>query len=162
MYEGAFVLYESVRENLMNVEKFFGSEKAWAFMKAILSFGFDGELPAEDNEVWAFGFASVIASIGAAKDRYETSVENGKKGGRPKIDREKVAELKNEGCTNQEIADELNCSLSSIEKINAENRKNQNNQEDLIIPDNEIDDTAAQSDREIKMMQQWREQKSAF
>lgn len=125
-YDGSFVLYGSAFENLLNIEKFFGAEKAWAFAKAIMQFGFDGEMPDENSELWAYGLSETITSIRAAKDKHNASVENGKKGGRPrKIDRDKVAKLKNEGYTNQEVANALNCSLSSVERANAENRKNQ-------------------------------------
>lgn len=189
-YDGSFVLYGSAFENLLNIEKFFGAEKAWAFAKAIMQFGFDGEIPDENSELWAYGLSPIIASIGAAKNRYEASIENGKKGGRPrKIDRDKVVELKNEGYTNQEVADALNCSLSSVERANAENRQNQKNpneninnniksdnnekennnvnenyyyDENYYYNDDYLNSFAIQSEKEIEMMQQRRIQNLAF
>ena len=126
MNSESFVLYESVYKQASILEKRLGKEVAYDFIKAIMEFGLYGVVPEEDDIVWLYGFEQSITSIGAAKDRYNASIENGKKGGRPQtIDREKVIELHNKKYTNKQIAQQMGCSVSSVEKITATNRKNQ-------------------------------------
>lgn len=129
MNNESFVLYESVFKQTELLSKKLGKETAFDFIEAIMAFGLYGELPDEESSVWLYGFEQSITSISAAKTRYQAAKENGKKGGRPKtINEEEVMELKEIwGYTNKEIADELKCSTSSVEKIIAKNRKNQKN-----------------------------------
>lgn len=129
MNKQSFVLYESTYKQIEILEKRLGAEEAYKFIKAIMAFGLYGEVPEEESSVWLYGFEQSITSISAAKTRYTAAVENGKKGGRKKtIDDNKVIELKEDwGFTNKEIAEELNCSVSSVEKIIANYRKNQKN-----------------------------------
>jgi hypothetical protein len=106
---------------------------AYDFIKAVSEFGLYGVMPDEDSAVWLYGFEQTITSIGKAKDRYTAAVENGKKGGRkPTVSKEQALELKAQGLTNKQVAEQLNCSVSTIEKINAENRKNQKNLNDNV------------------------------
>lgn len=129
MNKESFVFYESVAKQGDRLANKLGKEVAYDFYKAVIDFGLYGVLPDEDSDVWLYGFEQTITSIGAAKDRYAAAIENGKKGGRPKkIDDDRVLELKKQGMTNKQVAEALGCSVSSIEKINAETRKNQNNQ----------------------------------
>lgn len=126
MNNESFVMYESVYKQAAILEKRLGKEIAYDFLKAVIEFGLYGVLPDEDDLVWLYGFEQTITSISKAKDRYTAAVENGKKGGRkPTIDKEKVLALKAQGLTNKQVAEEVGCSVSSVEKINAENRKNQ-------------------------------------
>ena len=134
MNKESFVFYESVAKQGDRLADKLGKEVAFDFYKAVIDFGLYGVLPDEDSNVWLYGFEQTITSISAAKDRYNAAVENGKKGGRPKtVDADKVLELKQEGMTNKQVAERLGCSVSSIEKINAENRKNQKNPEITVI-----------------------------
>jgi transposase len=127
MNKESFVLYESTYKQIEILEKRLGAEEAYKFIKAIMAFGLYGELPEEESSVWLYGFEQSITSISAAKTRYEAAVENGKKGGRPKkIDEEVVIWLHEEGETNAAIAEQLKCSVSSVEKILRKNRKNLN------------------------------------
>lgn len=125
MNKQSFVLYESVFKQTERLQKKLGKDAAYDFIEAIMEFGLYGVLPEDESDVWLYGFEQSITSISAAKDRYAASVENGKKGGRPKeIDDMKVMELKEEwGYTNKEIAEELECSVSSVEKIIRKYRK---------------------------------------
>jgi hypothetical protein len=175
--EGAFVLYGGTYDTFESLGKHHSKELAYDYIEAIMKFGLFGEIPNEDSELWTYGLSGTITSIKAAKDKYNASVENGKKGGRPKkINKEEVAELKNEGYTNQKVADALNCSLSSVKRANAENRQNINNNnksnnnekeknnvdENYYYDDDYLNSFAAQSEKEIEMMQQRRMQKSVW
>lgn len=141
MNNESFVLYESVFKQTEILSKKLSKEIAFDFIEAIMAFGLYGELPDEDSVVWLYGFEQSITSISAAKTRYQAAIENGKKGGRKKtIDDAKVEELKKQGLTNKRIAEELNCSVSSVEKIVAKIRKNQKNlNENVNVNDNEND-----------------------
>ena len=128
MNNDSFVFYASFYKQIEILEKRLGKETAYDFLKAVIEFGLFGALPEEDSEVMLYGFEQTIASIGAAKKRWEAAKENGKKGGRPKmIDDKKVLELRAAGMTLQSIADQVGCSVSSVEKIVAADRKNQKN-----------------------------------
>ena len=83
MNKGSFVLYESVYKQFELLKKR-KPESAGDFIEAIMEFGLYGVIPDEESDVWLYGFEQSITSISAAKDRYNTAIENGKKGGRPK------------------------------------------------------------------------------
>jgi hypothetical protein len=148
MNKESFVLYESTYKQIEILEKRLGAEEAYKFIKAIMAFGLYGEVPEEESSVWLYGFEQSITSISAAKTRYEAAVENGKKGGRKKtIDDNKVIELKEDwGFTNKEIAEELGCSVSSVEKIIAKNRKNQKNLNKNENENNNVNDNFNETD----------------
>lgn len=96
----SFVFYESVYKQAERLEKKLGKEVGYDFLKAVIEFGLYGAVPDEDDNAWLYGLEQTITSIGAAKDRYAAAVENGKKGGRKKIElnqeevMKKKAELK--------------------------------------------------------------------
>lgn len=122
-YTESFVFYESVRAQVEHIEKCLGKERAYDVLLSIIDYGLYGIEPPE--EYMLYGLDTICCAIDGAKQRYDKSVENGKRGGRKKeISREKVKELKDKGYTNKDIAEELNCSVSAIEKIIAEFRKN--------------------------------------
>ena len=85
MNKESFVFYESVAKQGDRLADKLGKEVAFDFYKAVIDFGLYGVLPDEDSNVWLYGFEQTITSISAAKDRYNAAVENGKKGGRPKV-----------------------------------------------------------------------------
>ena len=126
--------------NLEVIETLEETDKELAndFMKAIIEYGIYGEYE-NTNPIIKVLMVQAGFGIDKAKDRYAVAVENGKKGGRPKtVDEYKVRELKGQGLTNKQIAEELKCSVSSVEKINAKNRKNRKNLNDNVnVNDNE-------------------------
>ena len=96
----SFVFYESVYKQVERLEKKLGKEVGYDFLKAVIEFGLYGVVPDDDDNAWLYGLEQTITSIGAAKDRYAAAVENGKKGGRKKVElnqeevMKKKAELK--------------------------------------------------------------------
>ena len=133
----SFVFYATNLEVIETLEET-DKELANEFMKAIIEYGIYGEYE-NTNPIIKVLMVQAGFGIDKAKDRYAAAVENGKKGGRPKtVDEYKVRELKEQGLTNKQIAEELKCSVSSVEKINAKNRKNQKNLNDNVnVNDNE-------------------------
>ena len=127
----SFVFYATNLEVIETLEET-DKELANEFMKAIIEYGIYGEYE-NTNPIIKVLMVQAGFGIDKAKDRYATAVENGKKGGRPKtVDEDKVRELKGQGLTNKQIAEELKCSVSSVEKINAKNRKNRKNLNDNV------------------------------
>ena len=127
----SFVFYATNLEVIETLEET-DKELANDFMKAIIEYGIYGEYE-NTNPIIKVLMVQAGFGIDKAKDRYATAVENGKKGGRPKtVDEYKVRELKGQGLTNKQIAEELKCSVSSVEKINAKNRKNRKNLNDNV------------------------------
>ena len=135
-----FVFYGSWRESLEGFREEFGDDYAKEALWNLMLVATAGDIETERKSIIGFINGAVMPNVNKAKDRYAAAIENGKKGGRPKkIDDDRVLELKKQGMTNKQVAEALGCSISSIEKINAESRKNQNNQKNqgIIVIENQ-------------------------
>ena len=140
MNKESFVFYESVAKQGDRLANKLGKEVAYDFYKAVIDFGLYGVLPDEDSNVWLYGFEQTITSISAAKDRYNAAVENGKKGGRPKVNlnEQAVLEKKKELGTWKETAQYFGVTEQSLKNYrnqweNQKNPKNPNNPNITII-----------------------------
>lgn len=134
----SFVVYLTYYEAVKELEKT-DPEKAFELLKAIMDYGFYGEFDDSDMIIKLL-MTQIGFNIDKSNDRYAKAVENGKKGGRPStIDKNKIIYLHNQGKTNKEVAEELNCSVSTVERTiskykkdtiflqdNLQNRKNLN------------------------------------
>lgn len=119
----SFVFYESTFKNYLRLKKLVSLEAADMFLEAVCNYGLYGIIPEEDDIVWTYGLEQTITSISSAKDRYAAAASNGAKGGRPsKIDYDKAEELKAQGYTYKDIAAQMGCSVSSLEKYFAKKR----------------------------------------
>lgn len=86
-------------------------------LKGLLEYGFYDTIPESDNPLIKMIFVQAIPSMKSAKERYEFSVENGRKGGRPAaVPTEDIVKMKQDGMTNKQIAEQLGCSEKNIEK----------------------------------------------
>lgn len=132
-----FLFYGSWRETLEGfaegISPEFAKEALWNLMLCATA----GDIETDNKVIIGFINGCCMPNINKVKERYQQSIENGKKGGRPRtVDRQEVARLKEQGLTNKEVADKLKCSVSSVEKANKENRdekqtrKNQKNLEE--------------------------------
>lgn len=121
----SFVVYATYYEVVKELEQT-DPEKAFALLKAIMDYGFYGEY--DDSDIMIKLLMKQIGfGIDKSNDRYAKAVENGKKGGRPStIDKGKIIYLHNQGMTNRQVADELNCSLSTVEKTISKYKKDNN------------------------------------
>lgn len=119
MNNESFVLYESVFKQVEILEKRLGKEVAFDYIKAIMEFGLYAVVPEEESSVWLYGFEQSITSIGAAKQRYNAAVENGKKGGRKKIElnQEEVMQKKEELKTWKAVAEYYGIEADTLRKI---------------------------------------------
>ena len=117
----SFVFYRSFAEVISMVPD---AEDKITLLNALIEYGLNGTKPDLQYPLSAM-FKQMTSSIEGAQKRYQASVENGKKGGRPKtVDEYKIRELKEQGLTDKQIAEELKCSISSVEKVPVKTRKN--------------------------------------
>lgn len=117
----SFVFYRSFAEVISMIPDV---EDKITLLNALIEYGLNGTEPDLQYPLSAM-FKQMTSSISGAQKRYQASVENGKKGGRPKtVDEYKIRELKEQGLTDKQIAEELKCSISSVEKVPVKTRKN--------------------------------------
>lgn len=117
----SFVFYRSFAEVISMIPD---AEDKITLLNALIEYGLNGTEPDLQYPLSAM-FKQMTSSIEGAQKRYQASVENGKKGGRPKtVDERKIRELKEQGLTDKQIAEELKCSISSVEKVPVKTRKN--------------------------------------
>ena len=117
----SFVFYRSFAEVISMIPD---AEDKITLLNALIEYGLNGTEPDLQYPLSAM-FKQMTSSIAGAQKRYQASVENGKKGGRPKtVDEYKIRELKEQGLTDKQIAEELKCSISSVEKVPVKTRKN--------------------------------------
>lgn len=117
----SFVFYRSFAEVISMIPD---AEDKITLLNALIEYGLNGTEPDLQYPLSAM-FKQMTSSIAGAQKRYQASVENGKKGGRPKtVDEHKIRELKEQGLTDKQIAEELKCSISSVEKVPVKTRKN--------------------------------------
>ena len=125
----SFVFYRSFAEVISMIPD---AEDKITLLNALIEYGLNGTEPDLQYPLSAM-FKQMTSSIAGAQKRYQASVENGKKGGRPKtVDEYKIRELKEQGLTDKQIAEELKCSISSVEKVPVKTRKNQKNPNDNV------------------------------
>ena len=86
-----FVLYESAYKQIMQVMNRVGPEAAMQLVNDIAQFGLYGVWPEEDSMSFLYGFEQIATSISSAKDRHAKAKVDGAKGGRPKVELDKVA-----------------------------------------------------------------------
>lgn len=105
-----FVFYGSMRESVDALPEELGNK----LLRAIMNYGTDGEIDRSDVIIYAI-LCSIIPNINKAKERYSASVMNGDKGGRPTlVSREQVKQLLDAGNSVAEVAQQLNCSTSTV------------------------------------------------
>ena len=106
IYESAYKAINYLPDEKLQLEAY----------KGLMEFGFYGIIPESENPFVNMVFVQAIPSIRSAAERYDASVENGKKGGRPtEVPTEDIIKMKQDGMTNKQIADKLSLSEKTIE-----------------------------------------------
>lgn len=115
----SFVLYESVFKQAELLEKRFGKEMAWDFIKVVMEYGLYAVIPEEDDDIWLYGLGQTFTSIDAAKARRERNIIDGSKGGRPAIqlNEEEVMRKKEELKTWKNVASYYKISENTLRAI---------------------------------------------
>lgn len=145
-----FVFYGSWRETLEGFAEDFGEEYAHEALWNLMLCATAGDIKTNKKSIIKWINSSCVNNINSAKDRYTKAVENGKKGGRPtEINSEQITELKAEGLTNTQIANELGFSTKTVQRALKEVDKTGQNLD--IDIDNEIDiDNDKEKENEIE------------
>lgn len=146
----SFVFYETVFKQTEQLHKRKRYDEELELYRAIAQYGLYGVVPADDDDVWLYGFEQAITSISRAKERYQLAIENGKRGGRPAIwlDQEEVLAKKKELKTWKAVAQYYNINEDTLRKIRnswpnegeAEKPKNPNDNDNDNDNDN-VNDT---------------------
>lgn len=115
----SFVFYETVFKQTEQLHKRKRYDEELELYRAIAQYGLYGVVPADDDDVWLYGFEQAITSISRAKERYQLAIENGKRGGRPAVwlDQEEVLAKKKELKTWKAVAQYYNINEDTLRKI---------------------------------------------
>ena len=92
-------------------------ELAGNLAKQIIYYGVTGEMTTDDPIVTGTVNSMCAALIEKSKNRHRAAIANGKQGGRPKqYTDEDVLTLHQKGLSDQEIADNLGCSIRTVQR----------------------------------------------
>lgn len=130
------------------IKDFPPKEKEKAY-KYIFEYAFYGIEPVKDKttSMSYVVFSMAKPNIDSAKRRYDTAMENGQKGGRPKKVTEevleKIVELRKNGLTQKEVANELSLSLKTIQRVEKDISQNHNVNENDNVNENVNENSVA-------------------
>lgn len=130
-------------EQWYQIVKDFPLEERDKAFKYIFEYAFYGIEPEKDktNSMSYVVFRMAQPNIDSAQRRYDTALENGNKGGRPKKVTEevlqKIVELRKQGLTQQEVALEVGLSLKTIQRVEKDISQNHNVNDNVNINENE-------------------------
>ena len=132
-----FVFYGSWRETLEGFREEFGDDYAKEALWNLMLMATAGDIETKRNSIIGFINGAVMPNINKAKDRYAAAIENGKKGGRPKIklNEQEVLAKKKELKTWKATAQYFGISEQSLKNYRNvwENEKNEKNPKNLDI-----------------------------
>lgn len=112
-----FVFYASWLDALSGLDETNSREFSNEFLRQIVIYGVTGEIETDNPMIVGFINAMCKDLLDKSKRRYNACVANGKKGGRAReYNPDDIMYLSNQGLTNQEIADNLGCSLKTVQR----------------------------------------------
>ena len=112
-----FVFYASWYELIEAYENAGQPEMAAEIAKQIVNYGVTGQITTDNPLIVGIVNAMCTTLIDKSKSRYAMSIGNGSKGGRPtKYNKDEMRRLKDQGMTQQEIADQLGCSKKTVQR----------------------------------------------
>ena len=115
MKSDGFVFFRSVWDSYQELRRK-DTTLAEKYLHAVIEYGLEGEYDESDPIVNAL-MSSAAVGIDNAHNRRATSQDNGTKGGRPKVySSERIMELAQQGKSSQQIADELGCSIKTVQR----------------------------------------------
>ena len=135
-----FVFYGSWRESLEGFREEFGDDYAKEALWNLMLVATAGDIETERKSIIGFINGAVMPNVNKAKDRYAAAIENGKKGGRPKVNlnEQEVLEKKKELGTWKETAQYFGVTEQSLKNYrnqweNEKNPKNPKNPNTAVV-----------------------------
>lgn len=89
--------------------------------KQIIYYGVCSEITTEDPIISSIVSSMCVALIEKSKNRHKACIENGKGGGRPKkYSTDDILSLRDQGLSEQDIADNLGCNVRTVQRALAD------------------------------------------
>ena len=112
-----FIFYGSWKEHLNGLKELCGEDVAKEVAWQIINYGTYKDFDTEDQNIINMVNGMCRDLIISAKKRREASVTNGRQGGRPtKYSVDDMLALRAQGLSNQDIADNLGCSVKTVQR----------------------------------------------
>lgn len=112
-----FIFFESWDKYLDTLEEDRDINYVNAVARAMIKYGLYGDCQTTDQTIIRKVDAVCADLMNNTKARYAAAVKNGSMGGRPQqFDKEAMVQLKNQGLKLQEIADQMGCSLKTVQR----------------------------------------------
>ena len=112
-----FIFYGSWKEHLNGLRELCGEDVAKEVAWQIINYGTVKAFDTDDQKIINMVNGMCRDLIDSAKKRREASVGNGTKGGRPKkYSVEDMIALRDQGLSAQDIADNLGCSVKTVQR----------------------------------------------
>ena len=112
-----FIFYGSWKEHLNGLKQLCGEDVAKEVAWQIINYGTYKDFDTEDQKIIDIVNGMCRDLIDSAKKRREASVGNGKQGGRPKkYSVDDMLALRDKGLSLQDIADNLGCSVKTVQR----------------------------------------------
>ena len=112
-----FIFFESWERYLKTLEEDKDINYVNAVARAIIQYGLYGKYDTDDQTIIRKVDAVCSDLMKSTKSRYVASVQNGQQGGRPvRYDPEVMRQMRNSGLTYQDIADNMGCSLRTVQR----------------------------------------------
>ena len=116
-----FVFYGSWKEHLDGLRDLCGDDVAKEVTWQIINYGTSKEFDTDDKKIINIVNGMCRDLIASAKKRRLASIENGRQGGRPKkYSIEDMLTLRNNGLSDQDIADNLGCDVRTVRRTLSE------------------------------------------
>lgn len=115
MENNSFVFYKTFLDTAEELGRA-NPDLAYKYLLAIAQYGISGVYD-ETDPVLNGLMVSAVMGIDRAQERYQEAKDVGKSGGRPRSNSlESIRELAAAGLSTQEIADNLNCSVRTVQR----------------------------------------------
>ena len=112
-----FIFYGSWKEHLNGLKELCGEDVAKDVAWQIINYGTYKGFDTEDKKIIDMVNGMCRDLIDSAKKRREKSAANGRQGGRPtKYSVEDMLDLRSKGLSLQDIADNLGCSVKTVQR----------------------------------------------
>lgn len=112
-----FVFYASWLDALNGLDETNSREFANEFLRQIVIYGVTGDIETDNPMIVGFINAMCKDLLDKSKKRHRACIENGNRGGRPKqYNDEEIRALSQQGLSDQEIADNLGCSVKTVQR----------------------------------------------